>query len=253
MNKIGEREKQGHNFCFLNKNKEEFDWTDKVPVDDPTLQGLLEEDGEQEAIYPDMMAELPGVPLEDDFENGPAVVPDDEPDFWAMAARALKNAGIDQDACLQAAQNAPVAQVVPAEGPALINADKDKVIYELTFHLPDAGLQQPAILPGDTAVIEPDIPPPPGDKAGEYRYPLQSCRSVVGHQPYNQYAPLMTFLQLGEVRAHRSVVKANRLARMTREELLMATTTHNMLASDMIDDTTHTSNLKLITDSKGEI
>jgi hypothetical protein len=40
---------------------------------------------------------------------------------------------------------------------------------------------------------------------------------------------------------------------MTKEEWLMATTTHNMLASDLIDDTTHTSNSQLITDSKGEI
>jgi hypothetical protein len=122
VNKIGKCKKQGCNFCFLNRNKEELDWTDEVPADNPTLQGLLEEDGEQEAIYPNVTAELPGVPLEDDFKDGPAVVPDNEPDFWAMAARALKNAGIDQDARLQAAQNAPVAQVVPAEGPALINA-----------------------------------------------------------------------------------------------------------------------------------
>jgi hypothetical protein len=64
----------------------------------------------------------------------------------------------------------------------------------------------------------------------------------------------MTFLQLKEVQAQRSVVKANRLARMTKEERLMATATHNMLASDMIDNTIHTSNPKLvITDSKEEI
>ncbi len=37
VNKIGGHEKQGCDFCFLNRNKEEFDWTDKVPVEDPTL------------------------------------------------------------------------------------------------------------------------------------------------------------------------------------------------------------------------
>jgi hypothetical protein len=42
VNKIGERGKQGRDFCFLKRNKEEFDWTDKVPAEDPTLQGLLE-------------------------------------------------------------------------------------------------------------------------------------------------------------------------------------------------------------------
>ncbi len=103
MNKISKCEKQGRDFCFLNRNKEEFDWTDKVPVDDPTLQGLLEETSEHEAIYPNVTVELPGVPLEDDFEDCPAMVPDDEPDFLAIAARALKVAGIDQDAHLRAA------------------------------------------------------------------------------------------------------------------------------------------------------
>ena len=142
--------------------------------------------------------------------------------------------------------------MVPAEGPAL-NANKDKVVYELTFDLPNAGLQQPATALGDAVVIEPDVPPPPGGEAGERRYPLPSCRSVVGHQLYGQYAPQMTFLQLGEVQAHRSVVKANRLARMTKEERLMATTTHNILASDMIDDITCTTDPKLITDSEEEI
>ena len=34
-----------------------------------------------------------------------------------------------------------------------------------------------------------------------------------------------TFLQLGTERAHRSVLEANRLARMTKEERLLATTT----------------------------
>jgi hypothetical protein len=106
VNKIGEHEKQGHNFHFLNRNKDKFDWTDKVTADNPTLQGLLEEEGEHEAIYPNMTVELPGVPLEDDFEDAPAVVPDNKPDFRAMAVRALKNADIDLGACLQAAQNA---------------------------------------------------------------------------------------------------------------------------------------------------
>ncbi len=67
------------------------------------------------------------MPLEDDFKDGPAVVPDNKHHFWAMATRALKNVGIDQDARLQAAQNAPVAQVVPVEGPALIDANKEEV------------------------------------------------------------------------------------------------------------------------------
>ncbi len=136
------------------------------------------------------------MPPEDDFEDCPAMVPDDKPDFLAIAARALKVAGIDQDAHLRAAQNAPVAHMVPMEGPALINATEDKVIYELTFDLPNAGLQQPATALRDAVIIELDVTPAPGDKAGVLRYPLRSRRSVVGHQPYDQYAPRMTFLQL---------------------------------------------------------
>jgi hypothetical protein len=33
VNKISGLERQGRNLCFLNRNKEEFDWTDKVPAD----------------------------------------------------------------------------------------------------------------------------------------------------------------------------------------------------------------------------
>ena len=43
--------------------KEPYEWTDSVPEDDPNFQGLLEDD---EAPFPDISAELPGVPLEED-------------------------------------------------------------------------------------------------------------------------------------------------------------------------------------------
>ncbi len=79
---------------------------------------------------------------------------------------------------------------------------------------------------------------------------LQVCGWTPALRPI---CPLNDLLQLGEVQAHRSVVEANRLARMTKEEQLMATMTHNMLVSDMIDDKTHTSDLELITDFKEEI
>ncbi len=100
------------------------------------------------------------------------MVADDEPDLWEMAARALEIAGINQDARLRGAQDLAVEHLVPMKGLALIDTNEDKVIYELTFDLPDAGLQQAAILQGNIAIIEPDVPPPPGDKAGERCYPL---------------------------------------------------------------------------------
>jgi hypothetical protein len=80
VNAIGEREQQGRNFCFLNRNKEAFDWTDVVPVDDPAFQGLLEEEEEGAAIYPDITAELPRVTLEDNLVDHQVGV-NKEPDF----------------------------------------------------------------------------------------------------------------------------------------------------------------------------
>ena len=68
-------------------------------------------------------------------------------------------------------------------------------------------------------------------------YPTRACRSVVGNQPYNTYTPCITFLQLGTVQAHRSVLQTNRLARMTKEEQLLATTT--MTSEPFVDDMAH--------------
>ncbi len=63
---------------------------------------------------------------------------------------------------------------------------------------------------------------------------------MVGSQSYDKYlAPRMTFLQLGEAPAYRSVVEANRLARMSKEERVLATTTGNMLEYDMINNVDH--------------
>jgi hypothetical protein len=61
-NVIGLREKQGHTFWFLNRRQEPYEWTDTVPEDDPKFQGLLKD--EEEAAYPNISAELPGVELE---------------------------------------------------------------------------------------------------------------------------------------------------------------------------------------------
>jgi hypothetical protein len=89
-------------------------------------------------------------------------------------------------------------------------------------------------------------PDEPEDETPEHCYPVQSCRSAIGHQPYDEYAPQTIFLQLGDALGHSSVVEVGKLARMTKEERVMMTTTSNMLASDMIDDATHLSDPKLI-------
>jgi hypothetical protein len=149
---IGAQEEQGWEFRFLNRNKDAFTWTDKVPVDDPTFQGLLKE---EEAVYPDITAELPGVPLEVEVVDHWAVMDKDEPNFRVIAARALDNANIDPAAHLQAAHVAEAQPVAP--GPALIDADEDEIIYELMFDLPDAWLAPP-IAPDGIAMVLHDAP-----------------------------------------------------------------------------------------------
>ncbi len=80
------------------------------------------------------------------------------------------------------------------QGPAFIEADQDKIVYEITFDLPDAGLA-----PGQNTI------PAGANEFGsnthssikslnhaspeQRQYPQQSCRSVVRHEPYDSYAP----------------------------------------------------------------
>jgi hypothetical protein len=76
---IGLRKKQGRAFWFLNRKQEPYKWTDAVPEDDPEFQGLLE--NEDEAAYPDISAEPPGVELKSQEADYVAVTDDPESDF----------------------------------------------------------------------------------------------------------------------------------------------------------------------------
>jgi hypothetical protein len=149
---IGAREAQGREFRFLNQNKDAFTWTDEVPANNPTFQGLLKE---EEAVYPNITAELPGVPLEEEVVENRAKTDKDEPNFRVLAARALDNTNIDPAAHLRAARVVEAQPVTPS--PAQIDADEDKIIYKLTFDLPDAGLAPP-IAPDGVAVVPHDAP-----------------------------------------------------------------------------------------------
>ena len=80
VNKIGEQEKQGRTFRFLNRRGEPYEWTEEVPEDDPDFQGLLDENGGT-AVYPDVSAELPGVELEPEERNFQTIMDEPEPDF----------------------------------------------------------------------------------------------------------------------------------------------------------------------------
>jgi hypothetical protein len=95
-----------------------------------------------------------------------------------------------------------------------------KFMYEITFDLPDVRLD------GNTAPLKApaEIAPTADDNDTPGRcYPLRSCRSVVGHQPHDSYAPRMT-LHAGEVQAHSSVLDTRQLASMTKKERFHKTT-----------------------------
>ena len=94
VDKIGKKENQGKEFWFLNRNKEPFDWTYEISDDTREFQGLLGE----EAPFPDISSELPGVILEDKLV-GPTTALEEEPEpaFEAKAAAALDNADIQVD------------------------------------------------------------------------------------------------------------------------------------------------------------
>ncbi len=101
VNKIGEREGQGRTFCFLNRQKQAYEWTDEVPEDDDDFQGLLEDEVEG-APYPDISAELPGVELDEEEREFQMILDEPEPDFRDMATAALHNAGIDGGTTIRA-------------------------------------------------------------------------------------------------------------------------------------------------------
>jgi hypothetical protein len=146
---ISLREKQGRTFWFLNRRQEPYEWTDTVPKDDPEFQGLLKD--KEEAAYPDISAELPGVELESKEVNYAAVMDESVPDFEQLAATALDNAGIDLQDCLCAARAA-----AERTGPTLVEVDDNEIVYEITFDLPDTGLDGGNVVPNDTPAPHPN-------------------------------------------------------------------------------------------------
>ena len=85
LNKIGKKDNQGKQCRFLNWNKEPFECTDEVPDVYGEFQDLLKE----EAPFPDISSELPGVILEDKFvDPTTALKEESEPAFEAKSAAA---------------------------------------------------------------------------------------------------------------------------------------------------------------------
>jgi hypothetical protein len=217
VNKIGERERegQGRTFHFLNRQKQAYEWTDEVPEDDDDFQGLLE-DKVDAAPYPDISAELPGVELDKEEREFQTILDEPEPDFRDMATAAQHNAGIDGDETIRAERaRALVAAHAVQRGAAVIEADENELVNKITFEIPDEGvLQMPLGEDRDDTSI-PVIALDDAETHDEIQdvrcYPTRARRSVVGNQPYDTYTPRTSFLQLGEVRAHRSVLEASHL------------------------------------------
>jgi hypothetical protein len=140
------REKQGREFWFVHRSKEPYEWTNMVPEDDPEFQGLLEE----EAPFPDVSVEIPGVVLEEEEDDGQVVTDEPKVPFEALAAVALENVGIDMADSIRAAwaagddRDRAGAPAMPQE-PRLVEAYNDKIVYNITINLPNARL----ILPDD--------------------------------------------------------------------------------------------------------
>ncbi len=213
---IGECKGQGWTFWFLNQQKEPYKWMDEVPEDDTDFQGLFE--NEEEAVYPNVSAKLPGVELEAEERDFTPVSDKPEADFRELVAAALHNAEIDMEEQLWAVQEAGSNAPVNVHQSAVVEADEDKIVYEITFDLPDAGLpgegqsqlQVPLGNDWDNTTIAPivlvDTDAP---EAHSQCYPTQSCRSAVRNQPYEQFAPRVAFLQLGTARAHGGIREAS--------------------------------------------
>jgi hypothetical protein len=242
---IGEHEGQGRTFRFLNQQKEPYKWTDEIPEDDTDFQGLLE--NEEEAIYPNVSAELPGVELKAEERDFTPVSDEPEANFRELAAAALHNAGIDMEERLRAVQEAASNAPVNVHQPAVIEANEDKIVYKITFDLPDAGLpgegqsqlQVPLGNNRDDTTIAPIVPvDTDAPEAPLQCYLTRSRRSAVGNQPYDQFAPRVAFLQLGTAQAHGGITEASRLVRVPGGEQILGTTSSSSV-EPLIDDTIH--------------
>jgi hypothetical protein len=147
-----------------------------------------------------MCAKLPGVPLEEDEEDFQVVTNEPAPYFETLAAAVLENAGIDTRDCLCDAQDAAEAAggglpgSAPENAPRVVEAKPDKIVYDITFELPNTGLLLPpmnnATAKNDAATypyVDQDLPLSPNTPPRQYSSHLR--RSVVGNQPYDSYVP----------------------------------------------------------------
>ncbi len=190
---------------------------------------------------------------------------DPEVEFRELAEAALHNAGLNPEDRLRAAREAGANAAANDQEPAIVEAVNDELVYEIMFDLPVVGApEQPLEDALSDTIIPPAFPEdahfsnkddddtPAKNEAPAPRYPTRARRSAIGNQPYDQYAPRISFLQLGQARAHRSVLEASRLAWMTKEERMLATTCSKS-TTPTTDDTVHRIDTALATTSEDEL
>ena len=145
--------------------------------------------------------------------------------------------------------------------PAVVEADEDEIVYEITFDLPNVGLpgegqsqlQVPLGNDWDDTTIAPVVPvDTDAPEVPLQRYPTQSCRSAVGNQPYDQFAPRVAFLQLGTARAHGGMTEASRRVRVPGGERILGTTSLSVV-EPLIDDIIHSVDNAMTTTSEDEL
>jgi hypothetical protein len=88
------------------------------------------------------------VVLEEEGEDKQVMIDKPEVPFKALVAAALKNADINTADCIHAARAAGnnrdrAGAPALAQEPSLVEAYNDKIVYDITFHLPNAGLILP--------------------------------------------------------------------------------------------------------------
>jgi hypothetical protein len=152
---------------------------------------------------------------------------------------------------MNAAKAAAAAAATRPDGPRLVKAFKDKIVYNFLFDLPDAGLMPPGDDPEtEEPATAPDNNTPPLSSCW---YPTQLRRSVVGNWPYDAYAPRMQFLQLGEVQAHRSALAASKEREVNSAETMTKVQMHATTGCMELDDVKHKSDKEMTTSDEHKV
>jgi hypothetical protein len=158
----------------------------------------------------------------------------------------LDNAEIDTVAQLRSARDLAdmAAAALHKSTAAVVEVKKDKIVYKITFDLPDAGLE-PEIITNNVQVIPQAYTNKVDTMEDEPRQPIAHCT--------RSHAPRMSFLQLEEVRMHRSVLGARQYAGMSKRERIHTSTLSSMQLESKVVKVVHRIDPELVIKSKDEI